>query len=90
LSPAIVLLDINMPRLSGLDVLRRLRAESRTKSLPVIMLTTSGHDADVAASYALGANSFVRKPVNSDDFLTAAQALGTYWLNINQHAEPEL
>jgi two-component system response regulator len=73
-----------MPTTRTKSLVDALGPEVRSsQALPVIMLTTSGHDADVATSYALGANSFVRKPVNSDEFLAAAQALGTYWLNIN-------
>jgi two-component system response regulator len=86
-NPAIVLLDLNLPKVSGLDVLRRLRADERTEMLPIIMLTTSSEDRDVEYSYRLGANSFVRKPVNFDDFQNAARVLGEYWLEINEGPE---
>jgi two-component system response regulator len=86
LRPSIVLLDINLPRMNGLEVLRRLRAESSTRLLPVIMLTTSNDDRDVLASYQCGANSFVRKPVAFDDFLTAVKSLATFWLEVNEPA----
>ena len=88
LRPEIVLLDINMPRMGGLEVLGRLRADSRTRSLPVIMLTTSTEDRDIAESYSQGANSYVPKPVTSDDFLAAARTLGSYWLGLNIQARP--
>jgi two-component system, response regulator len=84
LRPAIVLLDLNMPRMNGLEVLRRLRSDPATKLLPVIVLTTSNEDRDIAESYAFGANSFVRKPVTFEEFLEAARILGLYWLDINQ------
>ncbi len=87
LRPAIVLLDINMPRLGGLEVLARLRADPRTRSLPVIVLTTSTEDRDVAESYSLGANSYVPKPVTPEEFLAAAKALGVYWLGVNRQAD---
>ncbi len=86
LRPAIVLLDINMPRMGGLEVLARLRADPSTRALPVIVLTTSTQDREVAESYSLGANSYVSKPVTPDEFLQAAKALGVYWLGINRHA----
>jgi CheY-like chemotaxis protein len=86
LRPTIVLLDINLPRMNGLEVLRRLRSEELTRLLPVIMLTTSNDDRDVLASYQFGANSFVRKPVEFDDFLHAVKSLGTFWLEINEAA----
>lgn len=83
LRPAIVLLDINMPRMGGLEVLERLRADPLTRFLPVIMLTTSTEDHDIAKSYSGGANSYVAKPVTSDRFLAAAKTLGVYWLDLN-------
>ncbi len=84
LRPAIVLLDINMPRMGGLEVLARLRADPSTRALPVIVLSTSTQDRDMAESYSLGANSYVSKPVTLDEFLQAAKALGVYWLGVNQ------
>ena len=84
LTPAIVLLDINLPKVGGLDVLRRIRAEVRTRELPVIMLTTSREQRDISESYRLGANSFVRKPIAFSEFLATVRILGTYWLRINE------
>jgi two-component system response regulator len=84
LRPIIVLLDINMPRMGGLEVLRRLHEDPRTRSLPVIMLTTSGEDQDIIDSYEFGANSFVSKPVTTKEFLAASKALGVYWLGFNK------
>jgi two-component system response regulator len=83
LRPAIVLLDINMPRMGGLEVLARLRADPLTRSLAVIMLTTSTEDRDIVESYDHGANSYVRKPVTTSEFVEAARALGVYWLGVN-------
>jgi two-component system, response regulator len=84
--PALVLLDIKLPKIDGLDVLRRIRADPRTESLPVVMLTTSNEETDIVSSYRLGANSFVRKPVAFSDFLNVAKMLGMYWLVLNQPA----
>lgn len=84
--PALVLLDIKLPKIDGLEVLRRIRAHPRTHSLPVVMLTTSSEDTDIASSYRLGANSFVRKPVVFSEFVNAASMLGMYWLLLNQPA----
>lgn len=84
--PALVLLDIKLPKIDGLDVLRRIRADPRTQSLPVVMLTTSNEETDIVGSYRLGANSFVRKPVAFSDFLNVAKMLGMYWLVVNQRA----
>jgi two-component system response regulator len=83
-SPAIVLLDVKLPKLSGMDVLERIRSDARTHSLPVIILTTSSEETDIINSYRLGANSFVRKPVDFDDFVHAASVLGVYWLAVNE------
>jgi CheY-like chemotaxis protein len=84
LDPVLVLLDVNLPRVGGLDVLRRLRAERATRALPVVMLTTSREQRDIAESYRLGANSFVRKPIAFSEFLAMVQVLGVYWLRINE------
>lgn len=84
--PALVLLDVKLPKIDGLEVLRRLRADPRTQSLPVVVLTTSNEETDIVRSYRLGANSFVRKPVVFGDFLNAASLLGMYWLMLNQPA----
>jgi two-component system, response regulator len=84
--PVVVLLDINLPRVNGLDVLRRLRTHEKTKLLPVIILTSSNEEKDIITSYNLGANSFVRKPVKFSEFAEAIRLLGLYWLVINQPA----
>jgi CheY-like chemotaxis protein len=81
--PALVLLDLNLPKLSGLDVLKRLRAEPQTQLLPVVMFTSSDDDGDRARSYNSGANSFVSKPLEFGEFMTSAGRLGTYWLETN-------
>jgi two-component system response regulator len=79
-----VLLDVKLPKLDGLEVLRRIRAHGGCVGLPVIMLTTSNEQRDVTESYRLGANSFVRKPVIFSDFLEAARILAVYWLLLNE------
>jgi two-component system response regulator len=81
-----VLLDLKLPRIDGLDVLRRMRADDRTRRLPVVVLTSSNEEQDVIGSYNLGANSFVRKPVDFAAFVNAAQQLGLYWLVLNEPA----
>jgi two-component system, response regulator len=82
--PALILLDLNLPKIDGLTVLRRLRADERTRRLPVVVLTSSREERDIVGSYDLGANSFVRKPVDFDQFVEAARQLGLYWLMLNQ------
>ncbi len=82
--PAVVLLDLNLPKIGGLEVLRQIRAHDRTRRLPVVVLTTSKEEQDVIASYDLGANSYVRKPVDFDRFIEAARHLGLYWLLLNE------
>jgi CheY-like chemotaxis protein len=84
--PALVLLDIKLPKIDGLEVLRRVRADDRTRSLPVVVLTTSNEERDIVDSYRLGANSFVRKPVVFDEFVKAVNVLGVYWLLVNEPA----
>lgn len=81
---ALVLLDLKLPKVDGLDVLRRLRADDRTKLLPIVILTSSKEDQDLAAGYALGANSYIRKPVDFDNFTEAIRQLGLYWLVLNE------
>jgi two-component system response regulator len=84
--PEMVLLDLKLPKIDGLEVLRRIRADERTRRLPVVVLTSSDEDNDLVTSYDLGANSFVRKPVDFAHFLEAARALGLYWLMTNTPA----
>ena len=81
--PAVVLLDLKLPRLDGLDVLRRIRSADRTKLLPVVVLTSSVEERDLVRSYSLGANSYVRKPVDFGEFMEAVKQLGLYWLVLN-------
>jgi CheY-like chemotaxis protein len=82
--PAVILLDLKLPRLDGLEVLRRLRMDERTSVIPVVVLTTSNEDKDILNSYALGANSYVRKPVDFDQFTEAVGKLDMYWLLVNE------
>ncbi len=84
LVPQVVLLDLKLPKIEGLEVLRRVRADERTKLLPVVILTSSNEDQDRIAGYGLGANSYVRKPVDFSQFLDAARHLGLYWLVLNE------
>jgi two-component system response regulator len=82
--PQVVLLDLKLPRLDGLGLLHRLRSDTRTKLLPVVILTSSNEEQDRINSYDLGANSYVRKPVEFDQFVAAAAQLGLYWLVLNE------
>jgi len=82
--PQLVLLDLKLPRIDGLEVLRRIRADARTRLLPVVVLTSSREEQDLVSSYSLGCNSYVRKPVNFDEFLESARQLGLYWLLLNE------
>jgi two-component system response regulator len=82
--PALVLLDLNLPKLTGIEVVRRLRADARTSLLPVVMLTTSADPGDLEECYAGGANSYVRKPVDYQDFTEVVRQLGQYWLGLNR------
>ncbi|HMG24797.1 MAG TPA: response regulator [Kofleriaceae bacterium] len=82
--PSIILLDLRLPRIEGLEVLRRIRADDRTKLLPVVILTSSKEDEDIVRSYSLGANAYVRKPVEFAEFVEAAKTLGLFWLLLNE------
>lgn len=82
--PDLVLLDLNLPKVNGLDVLRAIRSNPTTRVIPVVVLTSSNEDRDIVESYRLGANSYVRKPVDFVEFVEAAQQLGLYWLLLNQ------
>jgi two-component system response regulator len=86
--PTVVLLDLNLPKLGGLEVLRRIRAHEPTKFLPVVVLTTSREEEDVLQSYAYGANAYVRKPVEFADFVEAAKTVGLFWLLFNESPPP--
>jgi two-component system, response regulator len=86
LLPAVVLLDLKLPKIDGLEVLRRMRADARTKLLPVVVLTASREEEDVVTSYSLGANAYVRKPVEFSEFAEAAKTLGLFWLLLNEPA----
>ena len=82
--PTLILLDLKLPKLDGLGVLRAIRADERTRLLPVVILTSSKEEQDLISGYSLGANSYVRKPVDFAEFLEAAKMLGIYWLMMNQ------
>jgi CheY-like chemotaxis protein len=89
-TPDVILLDLNMPKLDGREVLRRVKADPRLKRIPVIMLTTSRRESDILRSYNLGCNSFVTKPVEVDDFITAIGELGEYWFELVTLPKTEL
>jgi two-component system response regulator len=82
--PAVMLLDLKLPKISGLEVLRRIRENERTKRLPVVILTSSRQDEDLIRGYELGCNSYVRKPVDFNEFVVAVSQLGVYWLLLNE------
>lgn len=82
--PVVVMLDLKLPKIDGLEVLRRIRAHEATRLIPVVVLTSSNEERDIIESYSLGANSYVRKPVDFVEFTSAAQKLGLYWLLLNE------
>jgi CheY-like chemotaxis protein len=87
-SPKLILLDLKLPKIDGIDVLRRLKEDARTRSIPVVMLTSSREERDIAKSYQLGVNSYIVKPVDFDQFTKAVQEIGLYWLLLNEQPHP--
>jgi two-component system, response regulator len=86
--PTVTLLDLKLPKIDGLEVLKRIRADERTRMLPVVILTTSKEDEDIIRSYSLGVNAFVRKPVDFGEFAKVASGIGLFWLLINETLPP--
>lgn len=85
----LILLDLKLPKINGLEVLKRLRADGRTKYIPVVVLTSSTEEQDIINSYDLGANGFVQKPMNFNEFVEIANRLGVYWLEVNRSVYPK-
>ena len=88
--PSLILLDLKLPKISGLEVLEKLKSDTRTRTLPVVVLTSSDEERDIFQSYNLGANSYIRKPVDFDEFMDSVRQLGSYWLTINMSSEHRL
>ncbi|HTY04190.1 MAG TPA: response regulator [Rhodocyclaceae bacterium] len=89
LQPEVILLDLKLPKIDGIEVLRRVRADERTRRIPTVILTTSGETVDIEASYDNGCNSYIRKPVDFEQFIEAVRQLGLYWLVLNKTAQSD-
>jgi len=83
--PKVILLDLKLPKVDGLEVLRQIKSDERTRSIPAVIVTSSEEDPDIKTAYALGVNSYVVKPIGAEDFVKAVRRLGLYWLLVNRH-----